>query len=441
MEELSRYWILVRLTNSGTTRSQDCAIAQEYFAQTFPHASERSERSLQTQLFQKYQAGELAAGLCLRCWLSHCIVQVCKSLFNQFGETYRFTLPELLTYVLDDEGSLELKTTFTPVAVQILKGYNPEIAALSTWTARLVKQNHELNRFLMEHGLYLVSDWAILNDTKPDQLKRIWVEVYNRTIDQAEQSALILESYRAIYLPDRIASGSRGKCVDPTLEQLQRIADLIPSPISPDAVLANLRQIAKQLRQYRLERHGATTQSTEIPAIARQAEAKLTQVEASDDLPIEQFLQSYRTQFMNCLDAAFEKVVGDRTVKLNTSLKITQFLTALKLFHCEQIKMADIAQQLGLPRQDSVTHLLKLKAFRADVRLHMLAKLKRDVSEIARSFVAPTRLNHLDQAIQHVLEEQIDSMLIAEDKKNKTPKEYLQRSLFSDRLCLYLDRH
>jgi hypothetical protein len=440
MEELSKYWTLVKLSSSGDPRSHPQADAQDYFAKTFPHASDLPERTLQTQLFQQYQTGEAAAGLCLRCWISHTIIQICRSLVSQFGDTYKFSLPELLTYVLDDEGALT-PDPYIPMAIQVLRGYNPAIAALSTWTTRLVKQNHDLNRCLMEHGLYLVSDWAILNDTKPDQLKRIWIGVYNRTSEQAEQAALILESYRAIYLPDRIAKKSRGKCLDPTPDQLQRIAALLGSSVSPDTVLSHLRQIAKQLRQYRLERYGSGNQSFENPAIARAAEGKLIQPDPEEKSQVEVFWQAYQTQFVTCLDAALERVVRDRVTKLKTEPKTNQFLTALKLFHCQRIAMKEIARQLGLPRQDSVTHLLKLKALRADVQLHMLTDLPRDVSTLAKAFVAPTRLAQLGQAIQNALEEQVADMLIAEDKKNKTPKEYLQGSLFSERLCLYLDRH
>lgn len=102
--------------------------------------------------------------------------------------------------------------------------------------------------------------------------------------------------------------------------------------------------------------------------------------------------------------------------------------------------MSAIALEVGLPRQDSVTHLLKLKEFRADVKNLMLCQLKRTVLELAIRYKTCDDLTALSAEIEAALNQQIEALIEAEAKRSKSPKEYLTDSVFSKRLCLYLDQ-
>ncbi|MEC4812105.1 MAG: hypothetical protein SAK29_02315 [Scytonema sp. PMC 1069.18] len=51
-------------------------------------------------------------------------------------------------------------------AREILQSFDCQRSNLSTWSGQKVKQHKPLNQFLLERGLYLASDWAILNDTR-----------------------------------------------------------------------------------------------------------------------------------------------------------------------------------------------------------------------------------------------------------------------------------
>ncbi len=438
MEDTSKYWTLVRLNGFGGYRVDELAITRAYFS-SLPEALPKAPKnSILTQLFQKYQSGDATAELCLRCFISHCILQECQSLVRQFGSYYHFGVSDLLPYILDDDG-LAIKN-YVPLAHQILQSFNPATSSLVTWTIRLVRQNAELNRFFMEQGIYLISDWAILNDTKPQKLRRVLIEFYQWAVTPSEQAASILESYRLVYLSDRVAQGAKGKCTNPTSEQLQRIAgDLqtkLHQTLSPETIFNQLQQIAKKLRQYRLERYRSSAQSIDIPEVARVAEQQL--IGESETDVAEQFLQAYRPQFLTCLDAALEKVVSDRLNTCKNTTKVTQFHTALQLFHCQRLSMTAIAEHLNLPRQDSVTRLLKVKELRADVRLHMLPCLKTYVLEVAQEYT-PTRLIGFDQQLEVALSEQIESLILDEARQYQA-RNYIKGSLFCERLCVYLDR-
>jgi len=440
MEDTSKYWTLVRLNGFGGYRVDELAIARAYFSQLPDLLPEEPKNPILTQLFPKYQLGNAAAELCLRCFISHCILQECQSLVRQFGNYYHFDISDLLPYVLDDDGLLA--NNYVPLAYQILQSFNPATSSLNNWTGRLVRQNAELNRFFMEQGIYLISDWAILNDTKPEKLRRVLIEFYQWASAPSEQAALILESYRLVYLSDRIVQGAKGKCTDPTPDQLQRIASALHTKsnqtLSPESIFNQLQLLAKKLRQYRLERYRSSAQSIDIPEISREAEQQLnSRVSETDEA--QQFLHAYRPQFLACLDAALEKVVSDRLTKFKTTTQTKQFYTALQLFHCQRLTMTAIAEQLNLPRQDSVSRLLKVKDLRTDVRLHMLPCLKTYVLEVAQEYT-PTRLQGFDEQIETALSEQIEQIILVETKQAQTARNYLTGSLFSERLCAYLDR-
>jgi hypothetical protein len=178
--KVSRYWTLVRLNPAGGYRMEQLSPTYTYLQQFSSDwlKADQSDRALQITLTQRFQVGDLEAGLCLRCYISWVIVQECQALVRQFGEYYGLDESELLSYVLSDEGKIAIGT-FKPLGYEILEKYQPEVSALNNWAARLVRQNADLKQCLKEHGLLLISDWGLLNDTKPRQLRRILVEYFD----------------------------------------------------------------------------------------------------------------------------------------------------------------------------------------------------------------------------------------------------------------------
>jgi hypothetical protein len=115
---------------------------------------------------------------------------------------------------------------------------------------------------LRECGSDLVSDWAILNDTKSRQLRRILATDHSRTDIEIEQACYLLESYHAVYRQNLMrlrVQGYRGKCPLPTTSQLQKIAKHLHrkthQSYSPQQVMHELQAIAKRVK--RLRQHGA----------------------------------------------------------------------------------------------------------------------------------------------------------------------------------------
>ncbi len=448
MGQTSRYWTLVKLGSNGRSYTGAIAAARQLFQAQFPDQDDDlPDRKIQSHLWQIFQhsqqpSEQAAAALCLRCCISHQVEQVCIQLETQFGAYYGFTRNDLFPYVLDDDGkatSQKQLGDYQSLGRQILQTFNPERASLTTWTVRLVRQHAELNQFLLERGLCMLSDWAILNDTSQKKLRRVLTQFHHLTEIEVQQSWLLLESYHAIYRRDRIMQGQKGQCLEPTAAQLRAIADLIQpanqQPVSPSAVLARLHLLADRLRHHRIAARGGhpPTQSLE------QLEHLPNELDdLSDTLQLE-FLHAYRQQFRLCLGNAVEQVIRDRQQRLKPP-KDQAFCKGLYLFYCQGLSMTKIALEIGLNAQFEVTRLLKLKELRTDVRHRLLSCLRQYVLDKAKSYLGLDRLHHLDDQIDLALSEQVDTLLQADQASAATPKQYGSSQQFAQHICRYLDQ-
>ena len=456
----------MQLDGSGRCRVEEQAIAQAFFHQQFTEFAQQSDvpdAIIQRQLFAVLQSKfsqsdqqDLAA-LCLRCFISHCIEQQCIQLEAQFGAKYGFTRSDLFPFVLDDtsRNSWQMLTTsqYQPLASKILHTFDPDLAQLSTWVGRQIKQHPELSQFLREHGVYLIGEWAILNDTRSEQLQRILTGFYALSPVEVEQAFNLLQAYHAVYRQDRLEQRQLGKlkskaaCLPPTSDQLSRMAqwlrDRTNSSLSNQSILNKLQSLATQLRCYRLQvRGGASGLTTSIDQPdARELVAEIATDDSATESDQIAFLTFYRDQFSTQLDQAIEQATNDRVTYLQRKKNqaVGQFLTALHLFHCQGQAMGEIALEIGLEKQFQVTRLLKLKEFRADVRQRLLKELLYSVLDKAKAYADPMHLHQLDRQVEAALSEQIDAVIQQAEAEAAVAKCRPLNSLFSHRLCHHLD--
>ncbi|HEY9619954.1 MAG TPA: hypothetical protein V6C78_06280 [Crinalium sp.] len=472
MGSVLKYWRLVRIGATGRRQVEEVAPAKAFFQQQFPDLAGQPDipdATVQRHLWQliqdSLQQGQEAtsqrqqAELCLRCYISNQVEQVCLQLEAQFGSEHGFTRHDLFPFVLDDTLDYSQRTgkpakpgspSYRSLATEVLESFDPAKAGLSTWVTRLVRHHKELNAFLLERGVYLVSDWAILNDTTPKQLQRILAEFHSLSPAEIQTAIALLQSYHQIYRQDRLKqrqSGGKGQCAPPTTEQLQRIAQILRETASmnwsPETTMSQLQTLATQLRQYRIYVRGGAAPVESLDQPENQSLAVEVQSAQQDDGQDEQneFLAFYRTLFLQCLDQTLEQVTGDRLSLLQRKKPETaqQFFLALQLFHCRGQSMGDIANQVGLQAQYQVTRLLKLKEFRTDVRQQLLLNLRDRILEKAKDYADPSRLQTLDQQIETALDEQISTVMQQAEAEASIAKNRPLGSLFARRLCHYLD--
>lgn len=461
-----RYWQWVRIDATGQKKVEVVMPAKQFLRAQLSIAVEQSSLSddqLQQRLFQLWYHSEDAisrdqdlAGLCLKCFISNVIAQVCGQLYAQFGQDHGFTTQHLYSFVLDHgplnrQNQPHIQSSYQSLIEKILSTFDIKQGSLSTWTAQLVRRDRSLNTFLLEHGVYLISDWAILNDTTPQQVSRILGEFHSLTSHEIEHNVNLLNRYHCVYRRDRIRqrqAGKTGRCQEPSLSQLQKIDQLgihNYDQVESQTVLYQLQNLASLLREYRIYARGgpAPTQSLDqlhpITGLAMQIAAPHSD-ERSDSQT--QFLQKYRQQFQQSLDKAIEGILADKLKRFQTqkSNKSQQYLTALFLFHCQGWAMSDIAPRIDLKAQYQVTRLLQLKDLRADIRHQILLDLRDQVWLEAQQFTNPDRLQALNEQLDTLLTEQVDGVMQTAAAEASVPRNRPVNSLYAQRLCDYLDR-
>ncbi len=449
MSSASNYWQLVKLEATGKRRIETMPNAKTYFYDHFSSWAEQSSSpgaSVQIELWHRYQQGEAVAELCLRCYISHQIDQACRDLSLRFGTDHGFTCEDVLPLVLDDVGRSIRSPNSTATAV--LKAFSPSKGSLNAWIHRLVRQHPEMRRFLLQHGVYLVSDWALLNDTTPKRLNAILTEIYPLTPIEIKEACELLETFHVIYrearLQQRLQSGKNQLCQPPTGAQLNQmtleLSSRIGKTIPPETILKQLSAIAAKVRRCRMVAQGGKIDSVSIDQPEYQSIGDRAQALDPADEHSE-FLAFYQTQFLECLDQAIAHSIGVALKRLQQKRSASDqaFLTAIHLLHCQGQSMAEIAPQIGLKKQYEVTRLLTLTDLRADIRQRSLLLLRDRVIDKAKLYATIETLQQLDQRVEQVLNEQISNVIEEAESEAKSPvRNQPFRSLFARRLCLYL---
>jgi len=290
----------------------------------------------------------------------------------------------------------------------------------------------------------MLSDWALLNDTRSQKLQRILGQYYQLTDREVMHAQTLLTCYHSVYRRDRLQHRQKGTCPAPTDTQLEEISQLVQQQMgqsnSPKLLRRQLEGLANRLREYRIATRGGSPPGQSLDQPDALPLADTTPTDAPDE-PDDRatFLQFYRQQLLTGLETAFAQIVSDR-MRTQKSDKSQMFLQALQLFHCQGASMTAIAEAIGLQAQYQVTRLLKLKEFRADVRHYLLQYLKQSIKDKALDYTSPSQLDQLDDQLEVALSEQIDAVIQQDQATAKTPKNYAVASLFARILCQYLDQ-
>lgn len=433
---VSNYWHLQQLEGTGQCRRRRLEDAYTWLQQQEPEAiaaPEPDTRYLQTTLLEHWHNHQvMLALLCLRCLVSHAIRQACLKLVNQFGDYYQFQAADLLPYVLDDDG--RPVQTYRPLGVHVIETYTPGKASLESWAMHLTRNHSELNQFLIERGLYRVSDWAILNDTKVSQLPKILGEFHGLIEAEIAAAESLLERYHQVYRRDRLsATRPKGRCQTPSEPQLREI----DSTGKPQTVLGQLRQLAYWLRQYRVVVRGGTPLVDSLDTLEA---PDIPAPQVNESTPQDDFLATYRQAFEAALAGAIADTLRAHCDQLRRkkSPKDQAFLKALALFHCEGMGMKAIAPEVGLTNQVQVTRLMNLKRLRADVRNALLTRLQAQIQDAVLAVTSAERLQLIGDRLDALLAEEADHLIAEAESEAQIPHNRTAHSRFAQQLCTSL---
>ncbi|CAA9310090.1 hypothetical protein AVDCRST_MAG94-901 [uncultured Leptolyngbya sp.] len=435
MSASSKYWQLVKIDAAEASsgyRLQLMPLAHEFFTAQFPDVSHDidAQHSAQNELLNLSradavpEADSLKAELCLRCYLSHPILQACRRRARLFGPGHGFTYRDLLPFVLNDDGK-PLRGAFVPFSVEILSSFSTaRQGSLANWVDLRVRRNPELNQFLLECGLRISSDWALLNRANPkelDGLDRALIEVFHRVYRRDR--------------PQQHRQGMRQKCFDPTEAQLQAMIQALRERQvlmhSAHSLLNQLKQLAYRLRcediwgrrgfplTESLEMTDPDTGETSLKEIPTQAST--SDPETAERLELQSFCYE---QLLHCLNQGIRDGIGVRIQTLKQRSRYAhlaqQVKPALRLLYFENQSQGQIAACLGMTNQSQVSRILNPKELLASIRQRTLEALLHRILERVRELnitafpVPPDYLKNLMHQVSIFVDEQVFETALAE---------------------------
>ena len=467
MNGLLRYWNLWRIDPAGkSTGVEEYAIvsSQEFLSAGDVTSSQALDYLL--SLFESTAEADWVrsqAGLCLRCYVSWPILSACRKLSRLFGQE-RFTYRELLPYVLNDDGQtlivlspdrkkqLELISTgqaralscpvFSVRILQTFKAHDSSSMSLDNWAYLKTKQNPELKRFLSEFGFKSLSDWALINRVGTHQLERL-----------STRDRQFVEVFHLVYRRDRRQQHQHQRCPNPTAAQLQEMTHYLRDrgiEIQPDKLFAELKQVAKQLRQYDVWRTRASLEFVDKETGDRLVRTDLppnnTSEQTLEAQEEQELLDYFHAQLKCALSESIRQAIRDRVITLEKSKGYAnfahQFLPGLRLYYQKNLSLKEIGLTLGFSNWAQTRRILNPGALISTVRTmtiqQVLEQMLKKAQEKGLTSLPPTP-DYLK-----ALAEQVEALADAEifraaSEEIRSGRHRSLDSVYAQQVCFYLN--
>jgi hypothetical protein len=477
-----RYCNLWRIDPAGDrTGYQRCFIplANEYIQnQGLSVAMDRAgdriqQRNLQFDLLSRFHAptadliARSQAGLCLRCYVSEPILNACRKINHLFGQDQSFTYRDLLPFVLNDDGKtlivsdldgktyLTLDAAGTPQAttyrcfslqvLQTFKSNRKSSMSLDNWAYLQTKQNPDLKNFLSEFGFTQLSDWALLNRTRPKQLEQL-----------AERDRHLIQVFHAVYRRDRHQQhqGTQ-RCPDPTSVQLQEMLTALQAlkiTIQPSALMPELRRVASELRQYDLWSHREPLELEDSETGDRVIRSDLPPDIASENnlerQEQQELLDFFHEQLQLALVDSIQQEISDRMTYLKKSKRYAAFaeqlIPGLNLYYRQGIALKEIADVLNMSGWAQARRVLNpgdlISSIRTSTIRRVLTQMlkKAEQKGLTQLPPEPNYLENLTQQIEALADTDVFQAAFEEIQAGKNRQ---MKSVYAQQLCNYLEAY
>jgi hypothetical protein len=409
-------------------------------------------------------------GTCLRCYVSHFILQACQERYTRFSSGgKRFQLHELLPIVLNDDGkpvpSLGVKERFLPYSFQILQEYikyKPK-SGLDKWTLIKIKQSDAIEEFLLQCGVCTDSDWGILNTTSYAKLEKVFREfhvfsesaIQHLSETEIQRARAILQSFHEIYRGDRQKNHQYGRCEPPSDTQLQRMSEYLWTTyqikMTPQRLIKEIQAIASRLRDYRLceyqpphisilDSNTGTNAYELIPD-----PSSLNNLQSEDEEDLQRLLSE---ELVSCLDKAIDK--GFEDVINSLSSRCAHLADYIKpvfyCLHCEGMTQKETESRIEQLTQSQISRYIKplFPKHIQQVKLRIQEQLLKLILEKVKHWHIvenPEQLDYFnDLSVQ--IEAFVDNEIFSSSQtETKDAKASYMNSLYFQRLCVYLSKY
>lgn len=473
MGATSRYWTIWRISPSSEgVGYKNCLVstAQEFLQKNYGCQNGDIQAALIPYFHGTYPnidtTNRAQAGLCLRCYVSGSILKTCKKIAYAFSAQKQFIYQDLLPFVLDDDGETLIivdkdgktqlilddngkarTTAYKIFSVKVLQSFRPSPQAsmsLDNWAYLQTKQNPELKNFLSAFGFQNLSDWALLNRARPQQLQRL-----------SDRDRTTVEVFHAVYRRDRLQQRLAGvrKCPDPSTAQLQEMLNILRKrDVTVNTMIElieELKQVATQLRQYDIWNYREPLDIYD-PDTGNYTPRPDLPYSSLNELNLEQqeILEFLHQQLLLALVAAIAQEISDRIATLQESKKYATFaqklLPGLHLYYCHGLSLKEIAPKLGMTSWDQARRVLNPGELLGKVRTLTVQQLLDRMLEKARELglteiiPEPDYLKSLAEQIEAFVDEQIFQEAAAEIRAGKNRS---MDSFYAQQLRFYFKKY
>lgn len=220
--------------------------------------------------------------LALRCRVSHPMEAWLRALHTRYQDSYGLDLLAMASYVLDDTGSLSIRTgtqtsapftyaeiaslpkgLISPFSAEVIRTYDPDKCGLPHWARLKLQCHNDLKAYFREHGLLLISDWALLRHSSSKRVREA-CERHLRSSASVDSCLALHAAYPPSYdtaLRDYKARTGKASGWQPD----PAFAEELDPERNPFDTIELLKSIATAIRQFLT---GTTTQRLEQMAEA-----------------------------------------------------------------------------------------------------------------------------------------------------------------------------
>ncbi|MFW9264643.1 hypothetical protein [Nostoc sp. CALU 546] len=439
----SRYWKILRISSADTKLGYQLYVvpkAQQFFEEEVVNCQNGDTQAFLLGYFHTPNStvdntSIAAAGLCLRSYISYPILKACQKIDHLFGGDKYFTYHDLLPFVLNDDGKTQIildsdrKTQlvidehdnvkkkpykfFTIEVLRTFKYHSQSSMSLDNWAYLQTKQNSELKDFLSEFGFKHLSDWALLNKTRPKQIENL-----------SERDRHLVEVFHTVYRRDRREQRhiEAKRCPDPSLMQLQEMLvclqkrDIIIN--STENLKRGLEQVAKQLRQYDIWTYREPLEFQD-PETGNYTPRLDLPTESFNEVDVEQqeILHFLHEQLRISVVTAIEQEVSNNIKNLLKSRSYaslaTKYISGLQLYYCEYKSLKEIVPLLSMTSWDQARRVLNPGKLLSNVRTvtiqQLLEKILNTAQEKGLTTIPPQPdyLKTLAEQIENFADEEV----------------------------------
>ncbi|WP_460203491.1 hypothetical protein [Scytonema sp. NUACC21] len=466
----------------GGYKTKQILPAREFFRIHFPQLanqptlSPEESRHIQAIVWKLFHSApnihaRALAGLCLRCYISQKILITCKKIPHTCQPEVEkpFSYIDLLPFVLNDDGRelvildseaqnqliLNHDDSTRPIpkggelfSVEILRSFNPNLnssESLDNWIWRLTQQNQNLKSFLWDFGVRTPSDWSLLCKHIPRSL--------DTRLEQGDRE--IVEVFHAVYRRDRRNSDKKGRCSEPTSNQLQEMRDLLQqrniTVSSSRELICHFKRIAEILRQDTLSRRTGSPKTIPLEVYDRSTNHYVPNLELDyydpdiEEVEIDKLQENFHTLFEKMLYEAIAEVIDQHIEYLANSKGYKSFAQrfheGLQLYYQENKTLGDIAKLWEIP-WSKVRRIFILESLMKKIQYRTEEKFFDTIIKTSKMFLQttifsePERLKNVAESIRDYALNKTFNDAYAEILSGKRQR---RNSLFAQMICRYIN--